>query len=492
MVHKEAEIVRVIDAYFEKLFTTSPGERSETVRQALKPLVSEEENLLLTSVPSAAEIREAAFSINAEKAPGPDGFSAGFFHTHWEDIGPDIVLEVQGFFNGQALPDNINDTHIRLIPKIRNPQKVSDYRPIALCNVYYKIYSKLITRRIQPLLEKLISENQSAFVPDRAIGDNVLITHEVLHYLMGKYSSETTILQATGPTNMSHGWHSVLLGRDLLVKNLGWLVGDGQSILVWHDPWLSTTMQEQPMGPPSEHLLNLKVSDLMMQNTHEWDTQKLLLCVPDYAEKIQCIKPSKTGAPDKLIWLGTKNGEYSTKSGYYSEVNREEVVVPGQIGREFNWRKNVWSLDCIPKIKTFVWKLLKGALPVGERLNDRHIPVDPKCKRCGAVESITHLFFHCQYARQVWRLAPFISEVEISGLIELENSWPDLCSKLCLPPTGLTSKALAPWILWNLWKARNKFVFEGSSASPEDTLSLAIKLAREWETKQSTDSVPKL
>lgn len=183
MVHKEEEIVQVIDAYFQNLFATSPGERSETDRHALRPLVSDEDNTALIVVPSASEIREADFSINADKAPGPDGFSAGFFHTHWEDIGLDIVKEVQSFFMGQALPDNINDTHIPLIPKITNPQKVLDYRPIALCNVYYKIYSELITKRLQPMMEKLISENQSAFVQGRAIGDNVLITHEVLHYL---------------------------------------------------------------------------------------------------------------------------------------------------------------------------------------------------------------------------------------------------------------------------------------------------------------------
>lgn len=97
MVHKEEEIVQVIDAYFEKLFTTPPGERGETVRFALRPIITDEENAILTEVPSAAEVREVAFSINAEKAPGPDGFSAGFFHTHWEEIGPDIVREVREF-----------------------------------------------------------------------------------------------------------------------------------------------------------------------------------------------------------------------------------------------------------------------------------------------------------------------------------------------------------------------------------------------------------
>ena len=165
MVHKEEEIVQVIGDYFQKMFLSLPGESEDTVNRALQLLLTVEENDSLIAVPTSGEIRDAAFSINAEKAPGPDGFSAGFFHTHWEDVGPDIVKEVQGFFRGEPLPELINETNVRLIPKIPNPQKVSNYRPIALCNVYYKIFSKLLTRRLQPLLSKLISVNQSAFVP---------------------------------------------------------------------------------------------------------------------------------------------------------------------------------------------------------------------------------------------------------------------------------------------------------------------------------------
>ena len=129
------------------------------------------------------EIKDAAFAIHPDKAPGPDGFSASFFQSNWKVVGPAIIKEIQYFFREGVLPNSINSTHIRLIPKIQSPKAVSDYRPIALCNVYYKIISKLLSIRLKPVLQEVISENQSAFIPGRAISDNVLITHEVLHFL---------------------------------------------------------------------------------------------------------------------------------------------------------------------------------------------------------------------------------------------------------------------------------------------------------------------
>ncbi|CAA7062291.1 unnamed protein product [Microthlaspi erraticum] len=187
IVHfKEDQIVKVITEYFRSLFY-SHAQMSEQKRaiitEALQPLISDSTNQELIKDPSHSEIKEALFAIHAEKAPGPDGFSASFFHSNWEVVGPDIIAEVETFFRSGELPRSSNDTHIRLIPKILGPRKVSDYRPIALCNVCYKVISKLLSRRLQPLLDGLISENQSAFVPKRAISDNVLITHEVLHFL---------------------------------------------------------------------------------------------------------------------------------------------------------------------------------------------------------------------------------------------------------------------------------------------------------------------
>lgn len=183
---------------------------------------------------------------------------------------------------------------------------------------------------------------------------------------------------------MSHGWRGILIRRDLLLQNIGWVIGDGQSVNIWNDPWLSLNRQERPMGPPPHPELSatLFVLDLMIEGSNMWDRERIQRLLPAYEEKILCLQPSITGAPDRLVWIGTKSGEYSVKSGYYVALG-EDNTIP-QAEANFNWRKHVWNRDCAPKIKHFVWKVLKRALPVGECLVARHIDVDPTCNAVGA------------------------------------------------------------------------------------------------------------
>jgi hypothetical protein len=81
------------------------------------------------------------------------------------------------------MPDGINDTAIVLIPKIKNPTSLKDFRPISLCNVIYKVVSKCLVNTLRPLLQDLISETQSAFIPGRMVTENAVIAFECIHAL---------------------------------------------------------------------------------------------------------------------------------------------------------------------------------------------------------------------------------------------------------------------------------------------------------------------
>ena len=77
----------------------------------------------------------------------------------------------------------VNHTLICLIPKKEIPDSVDDYRPVALCNVMYRIFSKLLANRLKPLLPKLTDFNHTAFISGRRITDSILLAYELCHNL---------------------------------------------------------------------------------------------------------------------------------------------------------------------------------------------------------------------------------------------------------------------------------------------------------------------
>jgi hypothetical protein len=89
-------------------------------------------NFLLDKPLGPEEVCDALFQMAPSEAPGVDGFSAGFFQRHWRLMQHEIVPAIFDFLNGGELPVGLNDTSITLIPEVRNPQSISQYRSISL------------------------------------------------------------------------------------------------------------------------------------------------------------------------------------------------------------------------------------------------------------------------------------------------------------------------------------------------------------------------
>lgn len=129
---------------------------------------------------------EAIFATGPTKAPGEDGFPALFYQKCWQTIEDDVTTFCLQILNGGREVSSINSTNIVLIPKIPHPSNMSQFRPISLCNILYKIIAKAIANRLSEVIGKCIDETQSAFVPGRLISDNVLLAYEILHKLKQK------------------------------------------------------------------------------------------------------------------------------------------------------------------------------------------------------------------------------------------------------------------------------------------------------------------
>ena len=114
-----------------------------------------------------------------------------FFYQHyWNLIGDHKPNTVLHYLNSTILPEHLNHTFITLIPKRKNPVFASEFRPISLCNVLYKIFSKVLANRLKKILPNIITKNQSAFTKSRLISDNILVAFKSLHSMQKHIGKE--------------------------------------------------------------------------------------------------------------------------------------------------------------------------------------------------------------------------------------------------------------------------------------------------------------
>lgn len=120
------------------------------------------------------EVRLALQQMGSFKAPSLDGFHALFFKQYWEVVGDKVFAFVRNAFASQQFDLKVGETLVVLIPKVDNPSSFKDFRPISLCNVVYKLITKILVNRICPALDDIMSPLQSSFIPGRNTSDNAI------------------------------------------------------------------------------------------------------------------------------------------------------------------------------------------------------------------------------------------------------------------------------------------------------------------------------
>ena len=141
------------------------------------------------------------------KALGPDEMPPILYQHYWDKIGVDVAQAVLTWLNTGTIYPSLSNTYIILIPKVKYPQQVTEFHPIALCNILYKLTSKVLANRLKKFLLNIIFDSQSAFQYNKVISDNILVAFESLHHIKHKKVGKSSFMAMT--QDMSKAYNHV-------------------------------------------------------------------------------------------------------------------------------------------------------------------------------------------------------------------------------------------------------------------------------------------
>lgn len=294
------------------------------------------------------------------------------------------------------------------------------------------------------------------------------------------YFPSQNFLHATRGHKASWGWDSILKGRDRLRKDLCWRVGSGHYIEVWRDPWIPgnslSVLNKQGQAWSNESMLVVELIE-----NGRWKLDPIIPVISEAdAQKIREIPIPAYTKEDKLRWVGNKDGVFSVRKAYRLEMQRQLPVCPNKASSSFSvggdlWQK-LWQLNVIPRVKHFVWRAMNKALATMENLYQRKCSPHPLCPICNAeVESVEHALLLCPWVRATWFGCPLGLCVDHSCVKRIEIWFESLLNSS--HQEAKATQALVANVLWYIWKARCKWVFENEPPNPWHVIETSTRLS---------------
>ncbi|XP_016178572.1 uncharacterized protein LOC107621038 [Arachis ipaensis] len=179
--------------FFQKLFSTREDIDLDAMGTFSCLSLSIEACQKLVEPVTSEEVKRAVMTMILFKAPWSDGFQAIFYKEFWNSLSNDVCVWVKRAFEGELMNAAIFDTLIVLIPKVEVPSSLRELRPISLCNVIYKIVTKVLVNRFRPFLSEIIGPLQGGFIPGRRMTENIIITQEIMHFMRNTKSQKGTM-----------------------------------------------------------------------------------------------------------------------------------------------------------------------------------------------------------------------------------------------------------------------------------------------------------
>ncbi|XP_048621839.1 uncharacterized protein LOC106398406 [Brassica napus] len=311
-------------------------------------------------------------------------------------------------------------------------------------------------------------------------------------FFKSRYFKNSDFLNAKNGSRPSYGWRSIQFGKELLFQGLRKHLGNGTTVSVWVDDWIEGDVRRRPLMKNIFVDLMLTVDKLIDPQNNCWKLDKLQELF--YEEDIKRILAMQTAfdQQDYWVWLHNRNGSYSVKSGYWfiNRFNREEEIKVAEMRPSLNDLKTeVWKIPTVPKIKNFIWRAISNAIPVGELLVKRGIKMDPVCQACGYQgESINHIIFGCSIARQVWALANVPTPQFGFDAVSHFSNFHSLFLMMKNREIDERFRNAIPWIVWYLWKYRNRVIFEGKKYYPIELVEKIMEESHLWVLARSNEN----
>nr|KYP51246.1 Putative ribonuclease H protein At1g65750 family [Cajanus cajan] len=169
--------------FFKELFSINNAQGPLDMHAGVPPGLGGEALSALTAPVTKEEVRRAVMSMKSFKAPGPDGFQPFFFKQYWPIVGDELWRTVKDAFRLGYSDISLLETQMVLIPKVDHPVSLKEFRPISLCNVAWKVISKVLVARLRPFLPDVIGPFQGSFIPGRGTRDHNIIAQEAFHFV---------------------------------------------------------------------------------------------------------------------------------------------------------------------------------------------------------------------------------------------------------------------------------------------------------------------
>ncbi|GJV19306.1 RNA-directed DNA polymerase, eukaryota, reverse transcriptase zinc-binding domain protein [Tanacetum coccineum] len=494
------------------------------------------------------EIWEAVRGCSGNKAPGPDGFNFMFTTKTWDIIKKDLIEAITWFWKFMEISRGCNTSFITIIPKVKDPIGLGDFRPISLIGCYYKIITKILAERVKRVMGFMVGEAQNAFIRGRYVLDGVIIANETMTYLKQKkekclifkvdFEKAYDIIINGSPSEEFEIERGVRQG-DLLAPFLFILMAEGLNSIV-SEAVEKGIFRGVKIGDGGLNVGSLREKNFALLGRWWWRFKteggglwaRVIKSIHEIGAEIEgvgvhftslCVGVLGDGRDIRFWedrwnwaweWNRTISGRMCKEYGVLIEV-LHSVVVSNSCRDRWRWMLDedgdfkvktltslieekilqgdsggvdtIWNKLVPNKVNIFVWRVRKGRFSVRVELDRRGIDLDSVlCTSCiNSVGSCAHCLVTCDFAMSVWSKLFNWWKVGNANIVSVDDILTH--SGNVSIPTTLSYVWQA--VIWTssyfIWKDRNARVFGNKISSVNKILQDIQFKSFEWIVRRS-------